>query len=81
MNEHGQHTSYSDLSPRRMAHPTDHGCGRGDLGAISDGELFIMGPIKDVLIVYGRNHYPDDIEATIQQVPVSSDTATISSHA
>jgi long-chain fatty acid adenylyltransferase FadD28 len=40
----------------------------GDLGAISDGELFIMGRIKDVLIVYGRNHFPDDIEATIQQV-------------
>jgi len=40
----------------------------GDLGAISDGELFIMGRIKDLLIVYGRNHYPDDIEATIQQL-------------
>ena len=40
----------------------------GDLGAISDGELFIMGRIKDVLIIYGRNHYPDDIEATIQQI-------------
>ena len=40
----------------------------GDLGVISDGELFIMGRIKDVLIVYGRNHYPDDIEATIQQI-------------
>jgi fatty acid CoA ligase FadD21 len=40
----------------------------GDLGAISDGELFIMGRIKDLLIVYGRNHYPDDIEATITQI-------------
>jgi fatty acid CoA ligase FadD28 len=40
----------------------------GDLGAISDGELSIMGRIKDVVIVYGRNHYPDDIEATIQQI-------------
>nr|WP_102144530.1 AMP-binding protein [Mycobacterium sp. QGD 101] len=40
----------------------------GDLGALSDGELFIIGRIKDVLIVYGRNHYPDDIEATIQAV-------------
>jgi long-chain fatty acid adenylyltransferase FadD28 len=40
----------------------------GDLGAISDGELFIMGRIKDLLIVYGRNHYPDDIEATIAQI-------------
>ena len=27
-----------------------------------------MGRIKDLLIVYGRNHYPDDIEATIQEI-------------
>jgi acyl-CoA synthetase (AMP-forming)/AMP-acid ligase II len=40
----------------------------GDLGAISDGELYIMGRIKDVVIICGRNHYPDDIEATIQQI-------------
>lgn len=40
----------------------------GDLGVISDGDLFIMGRMKDVLIVDGRNHYPDDIEATIQEI-------------
>ncbi|MGV0801307.1 acyl-CoA synthetase, partial [Mycolicibacterium elephantis] len=40
----------------------------GDLGFISDGELFIMGRVKDLLIVYGRNHYPEDIEATIQEI-------------
>ncbi len=40
----------------------------GDLGVISEGELFIIGRIKDVLIVDGRNHYPDDIEATIQEI-------------
>ncbi|OBF54845.1 acyl-CoA synthetase [Mycobacterium sp. 852002-53434_SCH5985345] len=40
----------------------------GDLGVISDGELFIIGRIKDLLIIHGTNHYPDDIEATIQQV-------------
>jgi long chain fatty acid CoA FadD26 len=40
----------------------------GDLGAIHDGELFIMGRIKDLLIVDGRNHYPDDIETTIQEI-------------
>jgi fatty acid CoA ligase FadD28 len=40
----------------------------GDLGFISEGELFIMGRVKDLLIVYGRNHYPDDIEATIQEI-------------
>jgi long-chain fatty acid adenylyltransferase FadD28 len=40
----------------------------GDLGFISEGELFIVGRIKDLLIVYGRNHSPDDLEATIQSV-------------
>jgi long-chain fatty acid adenylyltransferase FadD28 len=40
----------------------------GDLGFISDGELFVVGRIKDLLIVYGRNHAPDDIEATIQEI-------------
>jgi long-chain fatty acid adenylase/transferase FadD26 len=40
----------------------------GDLGVMSDGELFIVGRIRDLLIVDGRNHYPDDIEATIQEI-------------
>ncbi len=40
----------------------------GDSGFFSDGELFIIGRIKDLLIIYGRNHSPDDIEATIQQI-------------
>jgi long chain fatty acid CoA FadD26 len=40
----------------------------GDLGVIFEGELFILGRLKDVLIVDGRNHYPDDIEATIHEI-------------
>jgi fatty acid CoA ligase FadD28 len=40
----------------------------GDLGFIADGALFIVGRIKDLLIVYGRNHSPDDIEATSQEI-------------
>ncbi|QRZ09930.1 AMP-binding protein [Mycolicibacterium austroafricanum] len=40
----------------------------GDLGFFSDGRLFIVGRIKDLLIVYGRNHAPDDIEATISEI-------------
>ena len=40
----------------------------GDLGMLSDGELFVVGRIKDLLIVYGRNYSPDDIEATIQEI-------------
>jgi acyl-CoA synthetase (AMP-forming)/AMP-acid ligase II len=40
----------------------------GDLGVVSDGELFIVGRIKDLLVVDGSNHYPDDVEATIQEI-------------
>ena len=32
-----------------------------------DDELYIIGRIKDLLIVDGRNHYPDDIEATVKE--------------
>jgi 8-amino-7-oxononanoate synthase len=39
----------------------------GDLGFLLAGELFITGRIKDLIIVQGRNHYPQDIEATVQQ--------------
>jgi acyl-CoA synthetase (AMP-forming)/AMP-acid ligase II len=37
----------------------------GDLGFVSDGELFVAGRLKDLIIVDGRNHYPQDIEATV----------------
>jgi fatty acid CoA ligase FadD21 len=40
----------------------------GDLGFVFDGDLFIVGRIKDLLIIRGRNHYPEDIEATVQQI-------------
>lgn len=40
----------------------------GDRGFISEGELFIVGRIKDMLIVRGRNHYSEDIEATVQKI-------------
>ncbi|OBK77358.1 AMP-binding protein [Mycobacterium sp. 1164985.4] len=40
----------------------------GDLGFVHGGELFIVGRIKDLLIIRGRNHYPEDIEATVQEV-------------
>ncbi|MFI5324765.1 MAG: aminotransferase class I/II-fold pyridoxal phosphate-dependent enzyme [Candidatus Rokuibacteriota bacterium] len=37
----------------------------GDLGFTHDGELFVTGRLKDLVIVHGRNHYPQDIEATV----------------
>ncbi|MEC3976431.1 fatty acyl-AMP ligase [Amycolatopsis sp. H20-H5] len=39
----------------------------GDLGVRHDGELFITGRLKDLIIIDGKNHYPQDIEATVQE--------------
>ncbi len=38
----------------------------GDLGFIHDGEVYIAGRAKDLIIIRGRNHYPQDIELTIE---------------
>lgn len=50
---------------------TDDGDGpflrTGDLGVILDGELYVTGRIKEVIIVRGRKIYPQDIEATVQR--------------
>ena len=39
----------------------------GDLGFLKDGELFVTGRLKDLIILDGRNHYPQDIELTVEQ--------------
>ncbi len=38
----------------------------GDLGFTDAGELYVSGRIKDLIIVRGRNHYPPDVEATVE---------------
>jgi cytochrome P450/acyl-CoA synthetase (AMP-forming)/AMP-acid ligase II/thioesterase domain-containing protein/acyl carrier protein len=38
----------------------------GDLGYIRDGELYVTGRIKDLMVIYGRNHYPQDIELAVE---------------
>ncbi|MDC0708894.1 AMP-binding protein [Stigmatella sp. ncwal1] len=52
------------------AYTTDTGEGpfmrTGDLGFVRDGRLFITGRIKELIIVNGFNHYPQDIEETVQ---------------
>ncbi len=40
----------------------------GDLGFLKDGELFITGRMKDLIIIRGTNHYPQDLEWTVQQI-------------
>lgn len=38
----------------------------GDLGFLKDDELFITGRLKDIIIIRGRNHYPQDIELSVE---------------
>ncbi|HEX7703606.1 MAG TPA: fatty acyl-AMP ligase [Kofleriaceae bacterium] len=41
----------------------------GDLGYLADGQLYISGRKKDILIVHGRNYYPQGIEWLVEEVP------------
>ncbi|HVJ89030.1 MAG TPA: hypothetical protein VM580_04440, partial [Labilithrix sp.] len=41
----------------------------GDLGYTVDGELFICGRLKDMIIVRGRNFYPNDLEWVVSELP------------
>jgi 8-amino-7-oxononanoate synthase/acyl carrier protein len=47
--------------------PNRHWMRSGDLGFLDDGELFITGRLKDMIIVRGVNRYPQDIEATAEK--------------
>lgn len=39
----------------------------GDLGFLKDGELYVTGRAKDLIILHGKNHYPQDIEQTVEE--------------
>ncbi len=41
----------------------------GDLGYMADGEVYVSGRIKDILIVNGRNYYPQTIEWLVDEIP------------
>lgn len=47
----------------------------GDLGFIHDGELFVAGRMKDLIIIRGSNHYPQDIELTVEKAHEGLQTA------
>jgi fatty-acyl-CoA synthase len=46
----------------------DIGMRTGDLGFIRDGELFIIGRSKDLVIIHGRNYSPQDIEQAVESI-------------
>ena len=41
----------------------------GDMGYLSNGYIFIVGRAKDMIIINGRNHWPQDIEWAVEQLP------------
>ena len=47
----------------------------GDLGFMRNGELFITGRLKDLIIIRGSNHYPQDIELTVEKCHEAMHTA------
>ncbi|MCC7367465.1 MAG: amino acid adenylation domain-containing protein [Chloroflexi bacterium] len=53
------------------AHRSDTGDGpylrTGDLGFLHDGQVYVTGRHKDLIILKGKNHYPQDIEATVER--------------
>jgi fatty-acyl-CoA synthase len=41
----------------------------GDMGYLSEGSLYIVGRAKDMIIINGKNHWPQDIEWAVEQIP------------
>ncbi|GFG64900.1 putative fatty-acid--CoA ligase fadD21 [Mycobacterium kubicae] len=66
--EETQRTFAGMLADPSPATPQGPWLRTGDLGFLFEGEMFIVGRMKDLLIVYGRNHYPEDIESTVQEI-------------
>lgn len=48
---------------------TDGWLDTGDMGYLSDGYVYIVGRAKDMIIVNGKNHWPQDIEWAVEQLP------------
>ncbi len=41
----------------------------GDMGYLSDGYIYVVGRAKDMIIINGKNHWPQDIEWAVEQIP------------
>ncbi|MFF2012643.1 fatty acyl-AMP ligase [Streptomyces sp. NPDC058195] len=67
---HGRREASEGTFRARIADPELSGTPHlrtGDLGFLREGELFVTGRVKDVIIRKGRNHYPQDIELSAEQ--------------
>jgi acyl-CoA synthetase (AMP-forming)/AMP-acid ligase II len=57
--------SHSVFQAPLVGRTPSHWLRTGDLGFIHDGELFVCGRLKDLIVIHGQNHSPEDIEQTV----------------
>jgi fatty-acyl-CoA synthase len=71
---------YMDEDATRQCLSDDGWLDTGDIGYMAKGSLYIIGRIKDLIIINGKNHWPHDIEWAVEKLPElrSGDSAAIS---
>lgn len=63
------HSYFRDEESTRVVLSDDNWLDTGDMGYMSSGYIFIVGRAKDMIIINGRNHWPQDIEWAVEQLP------------
>jgi fatty-acyl-CoA synthase len=63
------HSYFRDEESTRAVLSEDGWLDTGDMGYLSKGYIFIVGRAKDMIIINGRNHWPQDIEWAVEQLP------------
>jgi fatty-acyl-CoA synthase len=60
---------FRDEEATRACMDADKWLDTGDMGYLSGGYLYIVGRAKDMIIINGKNHWPQDIEWAVEQLP------------
>ncbi|MGZ2413005.1 fatty-acyl-CoA synthase [Sphingomonas sp. F9_3S_D5_B_2] len=63
------HSYFRDPESTDACLSSDGWLDTGDMGYLSGGYIFIVGRAKDMIIINGRNHWPQDIEWAVEQLP------------
>ena len=63
------HSYFRDEASTKACLSDDGWLDTGDMGYMSSGYIFIVGRAKDMIIINGRNHWPQDIEWAVEQLP------------